>query len=686
MRIVRGVLAGLALLGAQVLHADPGQGVDRLLGMSLEDLMTAKVRISTNTERELSKAPSVVSIITAEDIRATGATNLVEILQSVPGIYIRENLFGYRPLVTFRGASSFHTLLMLNGIPMRDLVWASGMFWKGLPTNMIERVEIIRGPGSALYGSDASAGVINVITRTAGKMDGTEWGIRAGSFDSQSAWIQRGGEWNGFDLGFTGEVSRTAGHDPLVETDRQTATDRTYRTNASYAPGNAHYGWRGGDFHFSLAQGNWHLNADYMRHDQVQIGLTGAAVLDPMTKGDDGRFHLQLLYSNPGFAQHWALNGEARYTHLNYGSGSGFQERPPGYKDAGGLYPDGLINQQRVAQEGLTLEVNGLYTGFRQHSVKVGVGGNAERLTAAENFVNFGTGPDGRVLPAGGPVVDISGTPYAFIPVTGRRIRYLYLQDVWTLSPDWELTAGARYDHYSDFGSTVNPRLALVWQTGEKLTSKLMYGSAFRAPSYLELYSVTSASRPNPNLRPERTNTWDLAFDYRASAAWKFGVDFYLFDQSDVIGLDGGLKYQNIGNLRAKGVELEAQWQASKTWRVSASLSSRVENYSSLRNFNVPKRTAYLRSDWAAGAGWNVNVQATCVGPHLIPPTDTRPAPGGYALVDMTLRRAWNRDLELSASVRNLFNVQAVEYTSSVVSNNLLLPTRSLYFEFRHKI
>jgi len=81
---------------------------------------------------------------------------------------------------------------MVNGTPMKDLMWGFGIFWKGLPTSMIERIEIIRGPGSALFGSDASAGVINVITKTAGKIQDSEIGVRAGSFNTKTAWMKHG--------------------------------------------------------------------------------------------------------------------------------------------------------------------------------------------------------------------------------------------------------------------------------------------------------------------------------------------------------------------------------------------------------------------------------------------------------------------------------------------------------------
>lgn len=674
-------LAGFLALTA---HADTGLGLERLLLLSMDDLMSLKVKISTNTEQTLSKAPSVVSILTAEDIKATGATNLTEVLQSVPGIYIRSNLFAFRPQVTFRGASGTHTLLMVNGVPIRDLVWSSGIFWKGLPTHMIERVEIIRGPGSALFGSDASAGVINVITKTAGRIQQSEAGVRAGSFDSQDGWVQHGGKWNGFDVGVTVGLSHTDGHNPYIASDGQTIQDSAVLTSVSYAPGHANYGYDNADFRFSMGQGDWHLLADHMRHSNLEVGLTGAAVLDPLTRAKDSRTDIALLYNNKAFAQDWGLNAELRYYHLDYSSGDGFQENPKNYAATlgGTLYVDGVINRMRSAQRGLNFDASGLYTGLKAHAIRVGGGHKIEDLYFVEQFINKGTGPTGLTLPANSPLVDVSDTPYAFAPEKIRRISYVYLQDVWTLSNDWELTAGARYDHYSDFGGTLNPRLALVWQGTDRLTTKLMFGQAFRAPSYLELYAITAATTPNANLTPERSQTWDLSFSYAASKALKLDLGLYRFEQSNLISLDSFSQFQNSGNKTTEGVELEAQWQATRTLRLSGNLTHRNESVS----FNsVPKQQAYLRGDWAFMPHWNWNVQANWIGKRTLSPGNPRAPLDAYTLVDSTVRYSHGKTWEFAASLRNLFDVDAREYSSGSIPDNLPLPGRSFYAEIRCK-
>lgn len=672
-------IAGLfmGLFQALPAQANNGERLEQLLSLSLEELLETTVTISTNTKQMQSKAPSVVSVITAEDIKATGATNLAEIVNNVPGVYVKANLFGFRPQITFRGASSTHTLLMVNGAPIKDLVWNSGIFWKGLPTSIIERVEIIRGPGSALFGSDASAGVINIITKTAGKIEQSEAGLRVGSFDTQTGWVQHGGNWNGFAIAFTSELSRTDGHNPFIASDAQGAT------------GHAHYGWNGADIRFSMAKDNWRLLTDYWRHDNLETGLTGAGVLDPVTRGGDSRLNLQLLYNNAAFAQDWGLDAELRYRDLDYNSGDGFQERPPGFNctvanncnnGTTGVYPDGLVNRQRSAERQLNFEVSGLYTGLSKHAIRLGGGHSWQDLYFVEHLVNYGTGPNGVALPLGGPLVNLAGSPYAFAPENTRKVSHVFVQDIWAFANDWELTAGARYDHYSDFGGALTPRLGLVWQSTDRLTSKLMYGQAFRAPSYLELYSLTAASTPNPDLAPEKSNTWDLSFSYAASKEVKLGLSLYSYKQSDLIAIDAAKKYQNVGNNNARGVELEAQWQATRALRVAGNLSHRNDS----SGFNtIPKRQAHLRTDWVFTPGWNWNVQAHWIGSHQ--PYGIRSQIDAYTLVDTTLRYAPRRDWEIAASIRNLFDVDAREYSSSGIINNLPLPGRNFFAEVRYK-
>lgn len=622
-------------------------GIEQLMALSLEELMTMTVSISTSTKQTLSKAPSVVSLITAEDIKATGATNLMEMLQGVPGIYVKTNLFGFKPLITFRGASGANVLLMVNGAPAKDLVWSPGIFWKGMPVEMIERIEIIRGPGSALFGSDAAAGVINVITKTAGRIDNSEAGVRVGSFDSQSGWLQHGTRWNDFDIALTAQVAHTDGHDPFIA---------RARSNTS---GDARYGWDNTDLHLSIGKGDWRMLADHTRHDDVQIGLTGAAVLDPQTRARDNLTSLALFYDNPDFAPNWGLNAELRYRDMEYSSGNGFWEGLPGL----------TLNRMDSAERRMNFEAGAVYQGFQNHALRMGGGFQIQDLREFKQYW------DGVAQPLDAP--------------QKRRTGYFFLQDIWSFAKDWELTAGLRYDRYSDFGGTLNPRLALVWQASERLTAKLMYGQAFRAPSYLELHLATSANPPNPALKPERSKTWEASFSWLATRDLRLGLNVYDFKRTQVIApeVTTPFKFQNHDEFVTRGIELEGQWQATRSLRLSGNLSHmRNEDVtSSLRDVSIPMTQAYLRADWAFLPKWNWNLQTHWFDDRPLPAGDPRRKIGAHALTDTTIRYFHGSEWEFAASIRNLFDTDAREYSARGLYYNLPLPGRNFYAEVRYK-
>ncbi len=689
MKILFALTAILALLPYSLLHAQDNSKLDHFISLSLEDLVQLETTIASASKHTVSQAPAIVTLITADDIKATGAANLVDVLEGVPGLHIRTSQFGFRPLVQFRGTRANQTLLMINGASMKDLMWGFGIFWKGLPASMIERVEIIRGPGSAIFGADAASGVINVITKTAGKIEHSEAGVRLGSFNTQTAWMQHGDEWNGHEIALTAEVSSTDGHSPLIESDGQTIQDQNFGTDVSLAPGNAEYGWRNEDLRFSMGKNNWRLMADYMRRSNLGIGLTGAGVLDPLTRGSDTRTNLGLFYDNDNFSKDWSLNAELRYQHLKYTSGDGFQERPAGYTDATGSYPEGQINHMSSAERQLSFQSSGLYRGITKHSLRIGAGLTWQDLYFVEQIVNYGLDGSGNTLPADSPLTNLSNTDYAFAPEKIRRINYIFLQDIWNISSAWELTSGLRYDQYSDFGGTLNPRLALVWETSNKLTSKLMYGSAFRDPSYQELFSITSRSLPNANLDPERSETIDLAFSYAAQSNLQLNMNLYHFKQTDIIrtvSVDGltTKQFQNAGNHRIRGIELEARWQAAENLNLSANYTKRSQD-EDFRTLQEPDKDAYMRIDWGFSHSWNWNLQANWIGERRRASNDDRPPVSAYLLADTTLRYAQSKHWEYALSIRNLFDDDAREFTGRSIANDLPLPERNYYMEARYR-
>lgn len=166
-----------------------------LWDIPLEELGQIRVvSIASGTETPLDKAAAVTSVINADDIAAIGATDLDEMLETVPGLHVNHSDQGFSPKYVFRGITSSNNaqaLVLINGIPATTMVYGNrGNAWGGMPVKAIERIEVIRGPGSALYGADAYSGVINIITKGPDSIGGQTVGGRLGSFDTRGGWLE----------------------------------------------------------------------------------------------------------------------------------------------------------------------------------------------------------------------------------------------------------------------------------------------------------------------------------------------------------------------------------------------------------------------------------------------------------------------------------------------------------------
>jgi iron complex outermembrane receptor protein len=199
------------------------------------------VSIATGSSKPIRLAPSVATVITASDIEASGATFLDEALEMVPGLHVSTSSNRLNSIFSIRGihtSQNPQVLLLLDGVPMTELFTGGRAPTLRLPVAGISRVEVIRGPGSAVYGADAFAGVINIIPKSAREIGGTRVGIRTGSFDSRDAWLQYGGTPGGWDVAFNLEYNRSDGdRDRRVDSDMQTTLDTDFGTSASLAPG-----------------------------------------------------------------------------------------------------------------------------------------------------------------------------------------------------------------------------------------------------------------------------------------------------------------------------------------------------------------------------------------------------------------------------------------------------------------
>lgn len=657
------------------------------------------VSIATGSNQPIARAPAVATVITSSQIRDMGATDLDEVLESVPGLHVAHFYQAYNPIYTIRGIYSDtnpQVLMLINGISITNLYQGNrGQVWGGMPVNDISRIEVIRGPGSALYGADAYAGVINIITKDAAEINGTELGARLGSYNSKDVWLLHGGNYDGIDTAYSLEYGTTDGQHQTIEADAQTGLDTRFAAApyfappVSLAPGPVNLGRKYLEGRLDTSWNDWQLRLGYQRRYDVQTGAGIAQALDPIGRNSSTRLSADLSYHLKAI-ENW--NTTFQFSFFDTNAQSDLILFPAG--SFVGSFPSGVIGNPDVYERHTRFAISSFYTGWEKHRVRLGTGINYGDLYKVRETKNFSIAPGGVPIPLGG-IVDVSNTA-AFLRPVDRTDSYIFVQDEWSFANDWAVTGGVRYDKYSDFGDTVNPRAALVWQTAYNLTSKLLYGRAFRAPSFAELYNINNpVALGNPNLKPETIDTLELAFDYQATDKVRTGLNLFNYRMHDIIRFLADptpattITAQNAGDQKGYGLEWEVNWSLSKTLKLNANYAlQRSEDQTTHTDAgNAPHHEIYGSMSWMFKRDWSLNPRVTWVGERQRVLGDTRPALKGYTLVDVTLRRIQIKDnFEFAASIRNIFDADAREPSPSpgLIPNDLPLAGRNLYVELRY--
>ena len=339
----------------------------------------------------------------------------------------------------------------------------------------------------------------------------------------------------------------------------------------------------------------------------------------------------------------------------------------------GGAFPLGMIGAPETWERQTRISAVGTYDGLAGNLLRIGMGHddlNLYRTRELKNFSVLQSGPFiGLPVPLPSGRVEEVAIGDSFLAPHRRKVDYAYLQDEWTFRRDWTLTAGVRHDRYSDVGSTTNPRIALVWDSTLDLTTKLLYGRAFRAPSYTELYSINNpVIRGNPALKPEKIQTLEAAFAWQAKENVQLNLSLFRYGMRDVIrttqSSDGSAQFNNTGRQHGHGLELEAQWQPARGLRLSGNYAWQrsVDEASGQDAGYAPRHHLWLSADGSIAAGWQASAQVNHVAGRQRAAGDARPPIADYTTLDLHLRSAaLSRGWQLVLSLRNLFNADVRE-------------------------
>jgi iron complex outermembrane receptor protein len=615
----------LLLTAALAVAAAPAWCEDDAFQMLREEQY---VTAASKRPQPMSETPSIVTVITAMEIRSLGYRTLGEALQWVRGLYTR-----YDRNYTFLGVRGVQrpgdynnkVLLTIDGHTMNSPIYGDAAFGRelGLDLERVERIEVIRGPGSALYGSNAVLAVVNVVTRGAGAGSGFETGASAGSFGERRAWasiatarpdrpqVALTGSWTDI---------RGADFDPAGNTPGLGSPARVAGLDQEH----------GYNLLASLAWKDTRLTAKFnerMKH--VPTGAFGTRLGDPGTSTSDGHDFVEIsTLGQPGSSLEWS--GRA------YWDGSRYS----------GDYAYGPDSARWINQDLGSSDMVGAETRLNWRP-------------ADHHVTTFGI--EGRwILRALQRNADLD--PFFLYTRSNPRSASgsVYLQDELQLFGATRVTAGGRLDAESRRVGVLSPRLDVHVPLSPLTAWKLMAGSAFRAPVPYETHYEFYGQRPNPGLLPERVTTVETSLERRVGAA-QLGVSIYrswIRDLIDIVPIDslGTLMFINRGRVASNGLEGELQWSARPGLRVRADLARQRSREVDLplNLTNSPHWIGHLVLTQAVRTSpVRLGVAVRWLGARTTLAGNSLPS---YALVDARLALLPRAPVEFGAEVRNLLD------------------------------
>jgi outer membrane receptor protein involved in Fe transport len=503
------------------------------LSMDIEELINTKVSIATKTEQPVSESPSTVSVISSEEIKNTGARQLEDLLNMVPGFEVTRTYNGYYT-VAVRGVKDSRTtsrvLILIDDNPINLIFYGDGIFY-GHEINIddIERIEIIRGPGSALYGRNAFSSVINIITKKAGSAENLRIKGSIGNYNTKILSAGFGFKGKNLSISMSAKNIITDFADEIYNNDKYYGSTKNLAFNSTID-------FKKFNFSFMLLNVKNEINNSFMSKRPLFYTLSYAKALNPQIS-----FNAKLYGNYCKYVEDIELSPPDSTYFLN-----GFYVKPSSKNYLVGFETDWNFRlfKNNSLLVGLQADMHGVYD--------VIITSNADSIESVPIPIP-GAGRDDQVVYEPGWFENESHSYQNFA---------LLLQDIWHPVKQVSITLGARYDYDSQIGSQINPRLGIVYNPFDNAALKLLYGRAYRAPTPSEQYVNFGFAVGNKDVKPEIINTFEAAFLFKyknmtnmVSAYWNNVKDAIYAPLGTEINPD--FKYHNIGKNTSTGIEYE---------------------------------------------------------------------------------------------------------------------------------
>ena len=622
----------LALAGAAQAQSEAVAQAPTAVVAQAQTLPSVTVTATLN-EQDARTAPASVTVIGREELDARNATDLLDAVRGAPGITLSPRQVGGRKTIALRGLEGKHTLTLIDGRRITasdDVVGHSDYQYGWLPMSAIERIEVIRGPMSALYGSEALGGVVNLITRKPKDRWVGSVGI-SGSNPTSSSEGESTGKASVYASGPVGErltlrVNGEVAHSAPVAN----------RADARYSDIEGRHGQSGG------------LTATFALTPQqtLEAGWTGS---------NEQRFYDTVSSAKKAYRSTYDV--DRTQTHLGWeGRFDSWRGRVQAYRSEIDITNTATNGVSPTRPQDLTDEVIDGHASFKLGGHQVTVGGEWRD----ETLVNAGlkNGSDSATHKA------------------------LFVQDELALSQSLMLTAGLRADHHQLFGSELSPRAYLVWEASPALVVKGGFGHAFKAPTLKQISpNYVGAEGPhtfmgNANVQPESSNSFEVGADWQVAPGWTLRATAFNTEVKDLItyrllstvGTRRTYLYDNVDAARIRGLEAGMAWDISRSWSWSNDLTllNTRDKTTGKKLADRPSSSLTSRLEWKNASGWSARVAGEFTGSQTA--TDGKPLPS-YALWSASVGKQMaldgQRKLVLRAGLENIGNVNLAEKSAS---------------------
>ncbi|MCB1916602.1 MAG: TonB-dependent receptor [Rhodocyclaceae bacterium] len=642
------------------ISAEDGEALRNLL-----EILEEQTEIATKTRLNADYVPGLVTVLHGDEMAALGAHTVWDALRLVPGVEPSTDQIGGRQTLVRGVGGSFasgNMKILLNGRAMNSALSANANPVLNLPIEQVDSIEVVRGPGSAVHGEFAYAGVLNVITRKKGRAAF----VRATEYDRYAAggyanWNPAPGVDASVSLGgwHAAGVGRGSGRDALY------GGNNAPQSVLSNAPGPVDDEMEQRSFLFDVSGESLSLSFAYVEDGNGDHFGTINVLDSAEARGVDYRNRYLMLNGSGERMLAQDLSATATLGWQYYENHFDIRLLPDGFTWLNAAFqptvlPNGYVSEGYYEEQRFSAELDFRWEGWEGHRWLAGFA--VGKILVGDSWQRNNVHP--QTLEPVEPPIRLGledGVPWVS-EARSRRIASVTLQDEYRLGEDVTVTAGLRYDDYSDFGANTSPRLAAVWRVDRRHVFKAQYAEAFRPPTFYES-AFSSDEAPSPmriaKLEPETIRSQELAYIYK-SPTTEFRVTGFRSHLADLIVDTGILGFVNAPGVDLTGVELELGRRIGPTFRIDANLTvvdtERGDTGASVAG--AAERLANVVLRYAPRASRNYALWLRHVSERAREPGDSRPPLGGYETVDLTASLAdWPaRGLSLRLGVSNLFD------------------------------